>query len=141
MRLGIVGSRSCDIQVSELETLIGNLYKDKRIGKVTEIISGGAEGADTLADNLARKRGIKMTIHYPKLSEYNNRGKGVFFERNKRIAEECDALLALYNPSKRSGTANTVRYAKEFKKPIFFINHENDERHINSWDYDLKKIV
>ena len=126
MKLGIVGSRNCDIRVEALEYIIGRLYKTKKIDKVTEIISGGAEGADTIADSVARKRGIKMTIYYPKLSQYKTRGKEIFFERNKKIAEECDVLLALYNPAKRSGTANTVRYAKEFKKPIFIVNYENN---------------
>lgn len=141
MKLGIVGSRNCDIRVEQLEYIIGRLFKDKKIDKVTEIISGGADGADTLSDAVARKRGIKMTIYYPKISEFKTKGKAIFFERNKKIAEECDALLALYNPAKRSGTANTVKYAKEFKKPIFIVNYEDSKRHISSWDYDLKKIV
>lgn len=141
MKLGIVGSRECNLRVEDLEFIIGKLYKDKKIGRVTEIISGGADGADILADAVARKRGVKMIIHYPKLSQYKAKGKEIFFERNKRIAEECDVLLALYNPNGRSGTANTVRYAKEFKKPIFFVNYEVSRQKILLWDYDLKKIV
>ena len=141
MKLGIVGSRNCNLRAEDLEFIIGKLFKDKKIGRVTEIISGGAEGADVLADSVARKRGIKMTIHYPKLSDYKTKGSLIFFERNERIAEGCDVLLALYNPSKRSGTANTVKYAKELKKPIFFVNYEVSRGQINSWDYDLKKIV
>lgn len=128
MNLGIVGSRHCTMTVEALEKLIQYISTHYVIRQVDTIISGGAKGADTLADNYARIKGLKLIVHYPKLHLYETKGNKVYFERNLKIATDSDVLLALYNPSKQSGTANTVRYATELNKTIF------------TYDYDNKKL-
>ena len=136
MILGVVGNRDCDWELLELEYIIQKLPYDVR-----EIASGGAIGIDQLADNYARKHGLIMTTFYPRLEGYKILGKKVFFERNEKIAMHCNVLLAIYTPFQKSGTSNTVRYAKGFKIPIYAVHPEDSEMRLWRWDYNAKDWI
>ncbi len=50
-----------------------------------------------------------------------------YFNRNKRIAEECDILIAFDMKIGHSGTKNTIGHAKELGKKVIII--ESDAVH------------
>lgn len=74
-----------------------------------ELISGGARGADTFAQNYARVRGLVAHIFYPNWSEF---GKAAGFIRNRQMLDEGQPDLVVAFPGGR-GTEMMVKIAKE----------------------------
>lgn len=113
MNIGVVGNRKgwTYKEVEDKLDELGCYHSD-------QIITGGAEGVDEFARIYAKTRGNPCLILYPKPSiQAPNR----YFQRNKEIACRCDILVAFDNKA-RSGTSNTIRYAKELKKQVVVIN-------------------
>ena len=82
-------------------------------------MSGGAKGADTLAENWAEEYGIPITIFRPDWKAY---GKAAGPIRNTDIVNECTHMIAF--PSvKGKGTQDSIKKAKENGKlvEIFYI--------------------
>lgn len=104
MKLLIVGSRSItDYDISP------------HIPAETElIISGGANGIDTLAEKYADKHKISKLILHPQYKLYR---KGAPLKRNDRMVELCDKVLVFWDGASR-GTKHTIDYAKKLGKPI-----------------------
>lgn len=85
---------------------------------VTEIISGGAKGIDTLAEKYADEHRISKHIILP---EYNKYGKAAPILRNRAMVDICDAVLVIWD-GRSKGTLSTVNYANEKGKNITLIN-------------------
>lgn len=87
MRVAVIGSRKCD-----------NISVDDIIGFIpsncSEIISGGADGIDSLAADAAKKLGIKLTEFLP---DYNRFGKAAPLARNTTIIKNSDYILAFWD--------------------------------------------
>ncbi len=43
-------------------------------------------------------------------------------DRNHRLVESADLLLAVYNGERRGGTAATVRYARKAGRKVIILN-------------------
>ena len=119
MILGIVGSRR------------RNTTKDKELIRKkilelqpSEITSGGcSRGADRFAEELAKDMNIPTTIFKPHIEEgmkYYQMVKA-YYNRNKKIAEHCDVLLAQVAKDRKGGTENTINYAFELGKQVIII--------------------
>ena len=110
-KYGIVGNRfGWDYNRVQEELL------ELGINENDTIISGGATGVDTFAQQYAKTKGCDMIIFYPK---YNQPSPQRYFQRNKQIAEECDILVAFdKGSSKGSGTLNTISHAKHMGKKV-----------------------
>lgn len=85
------------------------------------IITGGADGVDTCAMDYAKRFCNQLIVFYP---DKRIPSPDRYYQRNKKIVEECDLLIA-FNRKKRSGTSNTIRYAKELEKKCYI--HGGDE--------------
>ena len=87
-------------------------------------MSGGCEGVDTWAEQRAKDRGMKTIIFKPNLSNIKNKADMVkrYYSRNKKIAEECDLLIAFVSSDRTGGTENTIEYARELKKSIIILS-------------------
>lgn len=113
MKFGIVGNRegfTYEYVKSKLEYL--NIYKSD------VIISGGAEGVDTFAQQYAKEKGCKLVIHYP---DPNKPSPDRYFERNQKIVHDSDIIIA-FNKNEKSGTINTINYAKKVDKKVEIFN-------------------
>ena len=81
------------------------------------IISGGAKGIDTLAEQYAEQNGLKKIIIKP---EYEKYGKAAPIKRNETMVELADAVLVIWD-GKSKGTKYTIDYAKKLNKEITVI--------------------
>ena len=104
MKVAVIGSRR--IERLKLEQFLPE--------DICEIISGGARGVDTIAAEYARSHGIPFRVYPP---DYNQYGRKAPLVRDRLIADECDVLFAFWD-GKSSGTAYTVRYARQQGKPV-----------------------
>lgn len=104
MKVLIVGSRS-----------IKNYDISEHIPPETElIISGGAEGADSIAEKYADKHKISKLILRPKYGKY---GKAAPLKRNELMVDIADEIIVLWDGISR-GTKYTVEYAKKMNKTV-----------------------
>lgn len=112
-KVAVVGSRSfTDYQLME-KTL-------DAVGPISTIISGGANGADMMAERYAREHGISISIHLPDWKKYG-RAAGVI--RNKDIIAECDRCVAFWDGSSH-GTANDIELCRKLDKPCEVIRFD-----------------
>ena len=112
MKLAIVGSRTFD-DFEYLSDVIS------RIKSVTEIVSGGADGTDSLAEKYAKKNLIPTKIFLPKFKTdstiaYHPKW---FFARNEEIVNHSDYVLVFWD-GRSSGTKHVMEYARRKHKLI-----------------------
>lgn len=110
MKLAIIGSRTF------IDTeLAWNTYKELPfLDQITHIVSGGAKGADSIAELLAKWSGKEMVIHYP---DWNKYGKQAGFIRNRLIINDSDCVLAFWD-LKSKGTLNSITLATKKGIPV-----------------------
>lgn len=108
MKLAIVGSRG--IKHADIEAIL----RQHNLQPST-VISGGAVGVDTLAEQWARNNGVKVEIFKP---DYKKHLRGAPIRRNELMARECDMLLAIWD-GKSKGTTHIMNYTRKLGKPVF----------------------
>ena len=110
MKLLIVGSRN-----------IEQFDLSKHVPKETElIISGGAKGIDSLAEEYADQHRISKLILRPKYHLY---GKAAPIKRNHEMVDIADRVLVIWDGKSR-GTYATILYAQKIQKPIDVVIHK-----------------
>lgn len=117
MRLAIIGSREFDNYSLLCDTIEQYFGSNSDSYNISEVISGGANGADKMGANFAKEYGIKLTEFLP---DWNLYGKSAGFIRNAEIIKNSDMVLAFWN-SVSKGTAHSLKLAKEQKKPTLII--------------------
>lgn len=113
MKVAIVGSRSFK-DYKRLKQEIDNF--EWWNNDVTEIVSGGAIGADRLAEKYAKDNDLTLTIFYPDHKQYRH----PYHHRNRLIAEYCDVLVAFWD-GHSTGTKYTIGYARKIGKQIWVV--------------------
>lgn len=76
--------------------------------QITLLVHGGAPGADTLAGEWAKDRGIPCRV-YP--ADWKSHGKAAGPKRNQQMLDEAQPQMVLAFPGGR-GTADMVRRAR-----------------------------
>ena len=112
MKLAIVGSRSFN-DISLMEESIAKAFK---VEDITEVISGGAGGADTLAEVWAERHNIPTKIFHAKWGE---KGRAAGYARNAEMIKVADACIAFWDGSK--GTASSISLCERYKVPCTVI--------------------
>lgn len=111
MKLAVIGSRSFTDR-ARLYSVLGAVKTP-----VNCIVSGGAVGADRMAEEWANERNIETQIFYPDYKAYERRAPLV---RNELIVRESDALLAFWDGESR-GTKFTIDYAQRNGRAVKII--------------------
>ena len=111
MDIAIVGSRTFN-NYPLLAEYLNYFGRD-----IDKIISGGAKGADALAEDYAENNGLECTVLKP---DWNKFGKRAGFIRNQKIIDACDMVVAFWD-GKSKGTKDSIGKAKLAKKPTFII--------------------
>jgi hypothetical protein len=107
LNVAVVGSRS----FKDYERLERKLRK---LGKLNSLISGGAAGADKLAERYAREHKIKMVIHKP---EWKHFKKAAGPTRNQTIVDEADVVVAFWDGNS-PGTRDTIDKTNKARKRL-----------------------
>ena len=106
MRIAVIGSRTIgDYQY--LKLLLAGI-------DITEVISGGAAGVDTLAEQWAQENGVPLTVFRP---NYARHGKQAPLLRNLQIIDAAEAVYVLWD-GKSQGTRTAMDYARRKGKPV-----------------------
>lgn len=116
MKVAVVGSRGWTNreqvrrELFKLLRLVGGYTRRKEI----EIVSGGAQGPDTIAVEWAHSGGMPFRIIRPDWDKY---GKGAGMLRNAEIVANADMVLAFWDGESK-GTADTIKKSLAAKKEL-----------------------
>jgi hypothetical protein len=111
MKLAVIGSRSFSDQKMLTDIL-------NQLENISCIISGGARGADQLAEQWAHDNQIKTKIFLP---NWDQHGKQAGILRNIQIIENADACIAFWD-GKSKGTKHSISLCKKYGKMCTIIN-------------------
>lgn len=111
MKLAIIGSR----YFNDYELMKSKFLEIKEQYDITCIVSGGATGADTLAEKIAHEFNLEKIIFYPEKKKYGNHANYI---RNTLIAKECDLAIA-FPIGKSPGTWDTIKKTKNLNKKVY----------------------
>ncbi len=113
--IGIIGSRRRSSGADYLACVrtFDSIYRDG-----DKIVSGGCPtGGDRFAEDIARTRGLTITVHYPNWGA----GRHAGFLRNSRIAGDADVLIAVVASDRKGGTEDTIKKAERLGKKVILV--------------------
>jgi len=113
MRCIIAGSRTV-AKADVIEAMLQCPFTNE----ITVVVSGTARGADTFGEEWARSA-ARQVARYP--ADWNRHGKSAGFIRNRQMAENADALVAVWDGQSR-GTANMIKEAEQRRLRVFIHN-------------------
>jgi hypothetical protein len=116
--LAIVGSRDFD----DLEYMRSCIPIISSQYDIKSIVSGGARGADTLSEQIAKDLNIPFKHFY---ADWDKFGKSAGFLRNKDIVEACD-VVAAFPLGESRGTKDTIKQARKANRPVFIWEKSKD---------------
>lgn len=112
--LGIIGTRHYN-NYRQLVTYLDNKYPPKH-NLIHTIVSGGAQGADKLAEHYAHDRGLDTIIHKAEWYRYRCKHTAAWL-RNQKIVADSDQIVAFWD-GKSPGTKMTIGIAKAAGIPV-----------------------
>jgi len=114
MNVAVIGSRT----FADKALLFDSLSK---VPGISLIISGGAVGADRLAEQYAREMGIPCKVFLPDWKQY---GRSAGIIRNKEIVKAADIVIAFWD-GQSPGTKYSIALAHELKKELQVIQFQS----------------
>ena len=108
MKLAIVGSRT----FNDYTTMCKVIKEHFNIDSITHIVSGGARGADTLAEQFAKEYNKELIV-FP--ADWKTYGKRAGFIRNVDIINTCDQCVAFWD-GESHGTKHDIELCEEQNK-------------------------
>lgn len=109
MKTIIAGSRT----ITDFATLTAAIRESGF--EITEVVSGGARGADALGEKWADLIGVPVR-RFP--ADWDTYGRSAGMIRNREMAEYGEALIALWD-GKSKGTAHMIRLARKVGLQVF----------------------
>lgn len=120
MRIAVVGSRD----FSDYQLLSSTLAPFRK--NISVLVSGGARGADSLAEQWANVNGVETLIFKADWEKY---GKSAGMRRNQTIIDNADCVVAFWD-GESSGTANSISIARKAGLNVITINYKENEQWI-----------
>jgi len=117
LKVAVTGSRN----YYDYETISLVLDNINSREPITAIITGGADGADSLAEHWAKINDIEVITFHAEWFKY---GKNAGPIRNTLIAKECDILVAFPLENSR-GTIDCIKKANIEGKPYLVIDYKD----------------
>lgn len=116
--IAVVGGRDFE-NFNLLDDTVSRVIRGWDVWQTAVIVSGGAYGADKLAERFAAKHSLPTIIHLP---DWNKHGKGAAFIRNLQIVLSADIVVAFWDRQSK-GTADTITKAQEHGKPVVIVTY------------------
>lgn len=113
-RIAIIGSRDF-YNFEYLDNKVKELMPKQDLEFI--IVSGGARGTDTLAEQFAEKYGYQKEIHKAK---WHQHGKCAGYLRNHDIVRNSDMVIAFWNGISK-GTKHTINIARNEKDRVVHV--------------------
>jgi len=108
LRVAIVGSRHFSVLPRVTEYV-------NALPRGSSVITGSASGVDAAATKAARDSGVPVRVLAASFEELADPKKSA--ERNQRLVEACDVLVAFWDGSSK-GTRGTIDRALESGKEV-----------------------
>jgi hypothetical protein len=122
LKLAVIGSRS----ITERETFTAVLERapwiPSNIRTLTpvdidlEVVTGGADGVDTMAEEWADEQGFSQTVFAPDWRDWSDGHPAKV--RNTQIIEYADVVVAIWN-GESPGTRDSIDKTLDRGKPIY----------------------
>jgi hypothetical protein len=109
MKTAIIGSRTAT-DYEKLKQGLEGLH-------ITEVLTGGAQGADQFAERYAREHGLPCTVM---IADWSRHGIKAGPIRNGELVAAADQVVAYWDGESR-GTADTIRKARRAGLPVRII--------------------
>lgn len=111
MNVGVIGSRGFNDRKLMFEIL--DAFEP------FVLVSGGAIGADSLAEEYADRHNYPKIIHIP---DWNKYGSSAGFRRNRLIVDDSDLVIAFWD-YRSIGTRSTICLCDECGVPVEVIDY------------------
>lgn len=132
MKTIIAGSRHIEDYNSLLEAINESGFE------ITHVVSGGADGVDTMAVRWAKENEIPWTVFPAQWNKYRALGrvKQAGHVRNAQMAENGEALICLWDGSS-SGTKNMIENATRKGLPVYVKTVQVPSKHRKKLDAEF----
>lgn len=133
--LAIVGSRNFTDQKMMEDAVVNWMARNGLCRKCITFVSGGARGADTIAERIAESLHSRTIIHEANWDDY---GKSAGYRRNALIVDDADYLMAFYGPPVEGkpwpskGTTHSIDLAIKKGLP-YEVHYQHYRRNQNGW--------
>ena len=114
MKIAIVGSRTFE-DYNAMCSFIEETLATMEHPTIEAVVSGGARGADLLAERYAQEMGLQMIV-FP--AEWKKYGRRAGFIRNVDIIRECDLCFAFWD-GESHGTQHDIELCEQMNKQCF----------------------
>lgn len=118
MKVIIAGTRD----FTDYKTLVDTV--ERTCWPITEIVSGGARGADVLGQSYATEKKLDLRVFLP---DWNKHGKAAGPIRNREMAQYADGLIAFWDGVSR-GTGNMITEATNAGIKTHVVHYNTAER-------------
>ena len=113
MKVAIIGSRT----FNDYDKLVNFMTQFINWTQISLIVSGGAKGADALAEKYADAFGIEKLI-FP--ADWEKYGKSAGMRRNQQIVNNAELVVACWDLSSK-GTKDSINKALKAGKPVMIV--------------------
>jgi len=116
---GLTEDKQADLQIKGYQYV--REFMDKlEGGKRLTIVSGGAKGVDSWAEEIATEKGFNVVVIRPNWKKF---GKVAGFRRNTEIVMAADDVVAFWDQVS-NGTYDSIKKAVEFKKDLMVFGND-----------------
>lgn len=120
-KMAVVGSRTVDDKAKIFLEIDKERKEIEKLGDDSLLmVSGGASGPDSIAQEYAKEHGLPILIIYP---DWKTFGKKAGPVRNEAIAQICTRMLAFWD-KKSKGTRNVIDTAKQLGRRVRVIKEK-----------------
>lgn len=126
MRIIVAGGR--EVSIADGVRMVELAISESGFAPITELINGGALGIDASARKYWRDRFANKPPEYPLrtiMAQWSKHGKAAGPIRNREMANNADALIAIWDGESR-GTKNMIDTANELGLKVYIYRYQGD---------------